>query len=202
MPAVNAVVIPPSVSTEAAAVMMCSTVTVLHALRRGAFQPGARGGAGRGEDSVSLRSRWRWRSERGEPICRRHQPGEAIRCGTPRSNTQSMAPATWSPFCAPQVVWMSRELVGIADLIHVGVASLAPGGRVVAVRITTDEFGLDPFRDLVLVERSVIGSADHLSSPRSTRFWLLPRAGGSTPAQRLPPGTTRSGSSERCHGSS
>jgi D-arabinose 1-dehydrogenase-like Zn-dependent alcohol dehydrogenase len=46
--------------------------------------------------------------------------------------------------------------------MRLGVASLNPGGRAVAVGITHEEFGLDPFRDLVLAERSIVGSADHL----------------------------------------
>src|SRR3972149_1037186 len=52
VPASNALLIPAPVSTEAAAGMLCSTATVLHALRRATLQPGERvavlGAGGRG----------------------------------------------------------------------------------------------------------------------------------------------------------
>ena len=164
VPAVNAVVIPPSVSTEAAAVMMCSTVTVLHALRRGAFQPGERvavlGVGGLGISAVQVAMALGAGAVYAvdvNPVKR----SAAERLGAiPIDGAGDVVAALRSA----GGVDVALELVGIADLVRVGVASLAPGGRVVAVGITTDEFGLDPFRDLVLVERSVIGSADHLSS--------------------------------------
>ncbi len=59
---------------------------------------------------------------------------------------------------------VALELVGLAHLVGIAVASLAPGGRAVAVGITAEEFGLDPYRDLVRREAAVIGSADHLAS--------------------------------------
>jgi threonine dehydrogenase-like Zn-dependent dehydrogenase len=59
---------------------------------------------------------------------------------------------------------VALELVGLADLVRVAVGVLAPGGRAVAVGITAEEFGLDPFRDLVRREAALIGSADHLAA--------------------------------------
>jgi propanol-preferring alcohol dehydrogenase len=44
------------------------------------------------------------------------------------------------------------------------VATLAAHGRAVGVAITDEEFGLDPFRDLVRKEAEVLGAADHLAS--------------------------------------
>ncbi len=164
VPSVNAIEIPRSVSTEAAAVMMCSTATVLHALRRGAFQPGERvavlGVGGLGISAVQLAIALGARAVYAvdvNPV----KLSAAERLGAvPVDGTGDVVEALRSA----GGVDVALELVGIADLVRVAVASLAPGGRAVAVGITTDEFRLDPFRDLVLAERSVIGSADHLST--------------------------------------
>ena len=59
---------------------------------------------------------------------------------------------------------VALELVGSVPLMAKVVASLAPGGRAVAVGITDSEFGLDPFRDLIRSESEILGAADHLST--------------------------------------
>lgn len=162
VPARNAIPVPDGVSTEAAAVLMCSTTTVLHALRRGGLRPdedvavlGAGGlgiaavqvaralGAGR-VLAVDVNPAKLAAAERlgAEPIDGR---GDVVGQVRQRGGVD-----------------VALELVGIADLMRVAVAVLRPGGRAVAVGITAEEFGLDPFRDLVRFERSIVGCADHL----------------------------------------
>jgi threonine dehydrogenase-like Zn-dependent dehydrogenase len=58
---------------------------------------------------------------------------------------------------------VALELVGDAEVMRSVVGVLAPAGRAVAVGITHDEFGLDPFRDLVLREAEIRGASDHLA---------------------------------------
>jgi D-arabinose 1-dehydrogenase-like Zn-dependent alcohol dehydrogenase len=164
VPARNAVPIPDGIGTAAAAVMMCSTVTVLHALHRAALHSGETvavlGAGGLGISAVQV----------------------AMALGASRVLAVDVNPAKLAvaerlgavpidgggdvvaALRTAGGVDVALELVGIADLMRVGVAALAPGGRAVAVGITDSEFGLDPFRDLVLAERSIIGSADHLLS--------------------------------------
>ena len=163
VPASNALLIPASVSTEAAAVMMCSTATVLHALRRATLQPGERvvvlGAGGLGISAVQLAitlGAGRVFAVDVNPV----KLAAAERFGAvPIDGTGDVAAA----LRAAGGVDVALELVGLSDLMRVAVASLAPGGRAVAVGITREEFGLDPFRDLVIAERSIIGSADHLA---------------------------------------
>jgi len=162
VPAMNAVAIPDGISTEAAAVMMCSTATVLHALRRAGMRSGEKvavvGVGGLGISAVQLAvalGAARVFAVDVNPI----KLAAAERFGaTPIDGTGDVVAALRAAGGAD----ISLELVGIADLMRVAVASLNPGGRAVAVGITRDEFGLDPFRDLVLAERSIVGSADHL----------------------------------------
>jgi threonine dehydrogenase-like Zn-dependent dehydrogenase len=59
---------------------------------------------------------------------------------------------------------VALELVGSPHTMQQAVAVLAPHGRAVAVGITHEAFGLDPFNDLVLREAVILGSADHLAS--------------------------------------
>ncbi|HAX81026.1 MAG TPA: alcohol dehydrogenase [Actinobacteria bacterium] len=162
VPAVNAVPIPDGVSTEAAAVMMCSTATVLHALRRAGMRPGETvavlGAGGLGISAVQLAAAL----GAGRVFAVDVNPTKlaaAERLGAiPVDGRGDVA----SELRAGGGADIALELVGIADLMRLGVASLNPGGRAVAVGITHEEFGLDPFRDLVLAERSIVGSADHL----------------------------------------
>lgn len=164
VPSVNAVTIPDAVSTEAAAVMMCSTATVLHAYRRAGLRPGERvavlGAGGLGLSAVQVAvalGASRVFAVDVNPV----KLAAAERFGAaPIDGTGDIAAA----LLATGGVDVALELVGLADLMRVGVAALAPGGRAVAVGITSAEFGLDPFRDLVLAERSIIGSADHLAA--------------------------------------
>ncbi len=164
VPARNAFPIPEPVTTAAAAVMMCATTTALHALRRGAMHSGDRvaviGAGGLGISAVQL----------------------AVAFGAAEVYAVDVKPAKLAAaesFGAIGVdgngdvvaalqsvggVDVALELVGVAELVRVAVASLAPGGRAVAVGITAEEFGLDPFRDLVRAERSLLGSADHLGA--------------------------------------
>jgi 2-desacetyl-2-hydroxyethyl bacteriochlorophyllide A dehydrogenase len=163
VPAGNAVPIPASVTTEAAAVMMCSTVTVLHALRRAGLRAGERvaviGAGGLGISAVQVAvalGASRVCAVDVNPV----KLAVAARFGAiPIDGTTDVVGA----LRAAGGVDVALDLVGIADLVRVAVSSLDPGGRAVAVGITNEEYGLDPFRDLVLAERSIIGSADHLA---------------------------------------
>ncbi len=164
VPAVNAVPIPEGVATETAAAMMCSTVTVLHALRRAGIRPGERvavlGAGGLGISAVQVALALGASSVLAvdvNPV----KLAAAERFGAIAVNGTGDVVGALS---AGGGVDVALELVGIADLMRVAVAALAPGGRAVAVGITHEEFGLDPFRDLVLAERSIVGSADHFAS--------------------------------------
>jgi len=166
LPARNAHLIPDGVSTDAAAVMMCSTATSLHALRRGGAGPGTTvavfGSGGLGMSAIQL--------------AQAMQVEEVIAIDTNPTKLETAAalgatPIDGSADVAAAVIEASAggvdvalELVGSAPLMATAVASLAPGGRAVAVGLTDQEFGLDPYRDLIRREASILGAADHLAS--------------------------------------
>ena len=165
--------IPDGVPTSAAAVMMCSTATSFHALRRAGLQPGERvavlGAGGLGMSAIRLAALM----GAGEVFAVDINPKKlkaAERSGAiPVDGTGDVVGELRGR------VDVALELVGLPSLMRTGLEILAPGGRAVAVGITDDSFPLDPFKDLVLREVHLIGSADHLSDEIRMLFEMAGR---------------------------
>jgi propanol-preferring alcohol dehydrogenase len=164
VPARNAHLIPDGVSTAAAAVMMCSTATSLHALRRGRVGPDTSvaliGAGGLGMSAIQLA-----RVIGAGPVYAIDIDDEKLEIAaelgaTPIDGRNDPVTAILDD----GGVDVAIELVGSSDLMADAVRMLRPQGRAVAVGITHTEFGLDPYRDLVKREAEVLGTADHLSS--------------------------------------
>jgi len=166
IPARNAHRVPEGVSTDAAAVMMCSTSTSLHALRRGRLERGDAvgifGAGGLGMSAIQLALAFGAdpvvavdvnpvKLERAAELGAVPIDGRADVVGRVRS-------------VVPQGLDIGLELVGSAPLMGTILRCLAFGGRGVAVGITHEEFGVDPYRDLVTREAELVGAADHLGS--------------------------------------
>lgn len=164
VPARNAHPIPDGVSTAAAAVMMCSTATSLHALRRGRVGPGTRvallGAGGLGMSAIQLARVLGAATVYAVDIHPERLAVAADLGAIPIDGTGDAVAA----IRADGGVDVAVELVGSADLMRDAVAMLSPQGRAVAVGLTHSEFGLDPYRDLVRREAEILGTADHLAS--------------------------------------
>ncbi len=166
IPARNAHHIPDGVSTEAAAVMMCSTATSLHALRRGRAGPGATvavfGSGGLGMSAIQLAQAMNVDAVLAIDTNPTKLATAAALGATPIDGSGDVVSAVRA--ASSGGVDVGLELVGSAPLMAKVVASLAPGGRAVAVGITDSEFGLDPYRDLIRSESEILGAADHLAT--------------------------------------
>lgn len=166
IPARNAHRIPDTVSTRAAAVMMCSTATALHALRRGRLGPGDSvallGAGGLGMSAIQLAEVLGADRIYAIDIDAGRLATAADLGAIPVDGGGDITSAVSR--LEPGGVDVAVELVGSAELMRIAIALLAPGGRAVAVGITDHEFGLDPYRDLIRREIDVLGAADHLSS--------------------------------------
>ncbi|MCH7583829.1 MAG: zinc-binding dehydrogenase [Acidobacteria bacterium] len=166
IPARNAHHIPDGVSTEAAAVMMCSTATSLHALRRGRVGPGSKvavfGSGGLGMSAIQLALALEVDAVFAIDINPVKLEAAEELGAIPIDGSGDVAAAVRAASAGG--VDIALELVGSAPLMAEVIASLAPGGRAVAVGITDGEFGLDPYRDLIRTEVEIIGSADHLAT--------------------------------------
>jgi len=168
VPARNAFPVPDTVALEAAAVMMCSTSTSYHALRRGRLSVGESvavfGSGGLGMSAIQLAEvlgAFEVFAVDINPV----KLAAATSCGAIPVHAGEGDPVEQIlDFTGGRGVDVALEMVGLSTTMCQAVASLAPGGRAVAVGITHEEFGLDPYRDLVGREAEIIGSADHLAS--------------------------------------
>jgi propanol-preferring alcohol dehydrogenase len=163
VPARNAIPLPDAIPFEVGAILMCSTATALHALRRSRLAPGETvavfGAGGLGVSAIQLArvlgaSRViavdldpakRAFAERlgAEPVPGGEGAVERIRALTGRG------------------VDVAVELVGVGQTMQQSVEALAPRGRAVIAGIGARALTLDPYRDLVGREVEVMGCNDH-----------------------------------------
>jgi len=164
VPERNAVPVPDSISDAHAAIMMCSSATSLHALRKARFTEGETvavfGVGGLGMSAVQLantfganrvyavdidKKRLAIATELGAvPIPTGVDPGAAIA----ESGGADIA----------------LVLVNQATVFARAMESLKPQGRLIAVGIVKDTVPLVPYQHLILGEHELIGSNDHLRS--------------------------------------
>jgi propanol-preferring alcohol dehydrogenase len=165
VPATNAIPIPDEVSSDVAAIMMCSTATAYHALRLAGLQKGESvavlGFGGLGVSAVQL-ARALGASEvfavdvvpeklelaksfGATPLDVRETPGHKAILGATDGRGVNVA----------------VEFTGNANVARGGLRSLSPGGRLMIVAINLRDFQFDPFADLLVRERRIIGCSDH-----------------------------------------
>lgn len=169
VPARNAVPVPDRVDLTHAAVMMCSSSTSLHALRKGRLARGETvlvvGVGGLGMSAVQLarelgasRVLAADRSAEKLALAARHgaEPVDvsgldvdgAIRAVRDKTDGRG--------------VDVALELVGSGDTLQVALRSLAPLGRAVAVGLNNIPVSIDSYRHIIGPEAELIGSNDHL----------------------------------------
>jgi len=168
VPARNAIPVPDGVGIAEAAIMMCSTATAFHALRKARIAPGDRvaifGCGGLGLSAIQL----------------------ARACGAARVYAVEIDPAKLiaaqgygalpiNPADGPVVrqlrdatggdgVEVALEFAGLPLTQRQAVAALAVQGRAAIAGITQTPFEVDSFGDLINRESEVIGVSDHLRS--------------------------------------
>lgn len=165
VPARNAYRIPDNVTSEQAAVMMCSTATALHALRKGRLVDGERvavlGTGGLGMSAVQL--------------ARELGAGVVYAIDVDRDRLALAHAHGAVPVAADSVdvtgrlqtdggVDIALDLLGSVDLIRIGMEALRPLGRLVAVGLVDAAVPVRPYEDLIIGERELIGCSDHLGS--------------------------------------
>ncbi len=160
----NVIAVPDSVSLEHAAVMMCSSATALHALRKGRLAPGESiaifGIGGLGMSAVQLA-----RVERASRVY-------AIDINPHKLDAAAALQAVpidagEDPVRQLQMlgrVDVALDLVGSATVMEQCLRSLAPMGRAVAVGLTSDKLPVGPYTDLVTGESELIGASDHTAA--------------------------------------
>jgi propanol-preferring alcohol dehydrogenase len=166
VPARNALPLPDGISFEHGAVLMCSSATSFHALRKARLQAGETvavfGVGGLGMSAIQLArilgaldvyavdvnfQKLKLASRLGAvPInASQHDPVDEIMRAT-----------------RGRGVDVALELIGLSQTMHQAVQSLAPFGRAVWVGISDQPVALDSYREVLGKEAEVIGSNDHL----------------------------------------
>lgn len=168
VPQRNVFAVPDAVSLDHASVMMCSSATALHALRKGRLAAGERvavfgAGGGLGLSAVQL--------------ARSLGAAEVYAVDLSADKTKLAASLDAIPVDARAVdpvaellqlteggVDVALDLVGSATVVRQALDALAPMGRVVAVGLTSDAVAVGPYTDLVTGEHELIGTSDHLAT--------------------------------------
>ena len=165
IPAVNAYVVPDSVPLDQAAVMMCSTATAFHALRKGRLADGETvavlGVGGLGMSAVQLAKIMGAGRVLAVDIDRdKLAMAQAYGAIPVNGDTDDLAGALRDH----GGVDVALDLLGSTELIRGGLKALHRLGRVVVVGIVHGDLMVQPFSDLIVGEREIIGCSDHLGT--------------------------------------
>jgi propanol-preferring alcohol dehydrogenase len=179
LPARNAFPLPDEIPFEHGAIMMCSSATCFHALRKARLQPGESvavfGVGGLGMSALQLaRARGALDVYAVDINPGKLKLAEALGA-IPVDAAASDPVAQIRRLTGGRGVDVALELVGMGLTMQQAVASLAVLGRAVAVGVTGESFAIAPYWDLIAREAQVIGSSDHLAQELPTLIELARR---------------------------
>jgi len=162
----NAVALPDGVSIEQAAVLMCSTATSFHALRKARLQAGETvavfGAGGLGMSAIQLAKVMGASSVFAVDI-NPHKLAEAEKFGaTPISAANSDPVAALLDATHGNGIDVALEVIGLALTMQQAVQCLGVFGRATLAGISEAPFQVDSYPELLGKEAEVIGCSDHL----------------------------------------
>ncbi len=168
VPARNLFTVPKSIPMSQAAVMMCSSATALHALRKGALQPGESvavfGLGGLGMSAVQIAAAFAPRMVIAVDV----DDGKlalAESFGALPVNGAKVDPVeAIRDLTEGRGADVAVELIGLPLTMRQAVASLGVQGRASLAGISDRSFEVDSYTELIGKEASIVGVSDHLSS--------------------------------------
>jgi propanol-preferring alcohol dehydrogenase len=167
LPARNAFRLPDEVPLEQGAIMMCSSATCFHALRKGRLEAGETvavfGVGGLGVSAVQLARAFGALDVYAVDIdSRKLKLAEDF--GAIAVNAAETDPvAEIKSLTDGRGVDVALEVIGLPLTMQQSVASLAKFGRAVIVGVTNKTFEVAPYTQLIPTEAEIIGSSDHLA---------------------------------------
>ena len=165
VPARNAFPFPESIPYAQAALMTDAVATPFHALKRAVLQTGESvliiGIGGLGIHAVQLAKIM----GAGQVVAMdldRDKLNLARKVGATATINPQEEDATEkiAEITKGNGVDIAIELIGLTSTIRQAIDSTGLGGRTVVVGICPDEIGLNPYHDLLLLEKTIMGSAD------------------------------------------
>jgi len=168
MPARSLFRLPDEISFETGAVMMCSSATALHALKKARLKPGESvavfGLGGLGISAVQIAKALGAGEVFGVDI-KRAKLSLAARLGiVPIDASQMDAVAELRRLTGSRGVDVSLELIGLPLTMRQAVLCLATQGRAALAGITEKPLELYPYQEVLNKEAEIIGVSDHLAS--------------------------------------
>jgi propanol-preferring alcohol dehydrogenase len=165
VPARNAVQLPAGIPFEHGAIMMCSSATALHALRKGRLAPGERvaifGFGGLGVSALQL-ARALGAADVFVVDIRAEKLALAEKLGAVAVDASRGDPLTGLKDATRGAgIDVALDFVGLPAVMRQAVRSLAPQGRAVLVALSDQKLELDPYREILGREAELIGSNDH-----------------------------------------
>ncbi len=166
IPARNALSLPAAIPFEQGAILMCSSATSLHALRRARVGRGDSvavfGAGGLGVSAIQLA-----RVFGGDPVfavdINAAKLAFAARLGATPINAHDSDPVQEIfRLTEGRGVDASLELIGSARTMEQAVEVLAAGGRAALAGLTDQRMSVAPYRDLLNKEAEILGVSDHL----------------------------------------
>jgi 2-desacetyl-2-hydroxyethyl bacteriochlorophyllide A dehydrogenase len=174
VPARSAVRLPEEIPFEQGAVMMCSSATSFHALRKGRLEPGESvavfGVGGLGMSAIQLaramgaldvyavdinEERLAMAERFGAIPVDASEVDPVEEIGRLTGSRSGLLPSRWG-------VDVALELIGLPSTMRQAVQSLTVFGRAVLVGIASEPLSVDTYGELLGREAEVIGAADHL----------------------------------------
>jgi len=167
MPAASLVRLPQEIPFEQGAIMMCSSATSLHALKKARLKPGESvavfGVGGLGASAIQLAKAL----GAGKVFAVDIKPAKlelARQFGAIPLNGAECDPVEEiSRMTAGRGVDVALELIGLPLTMQQAVRSLAIRGRAALVGITEQQFSVAPYAELINKEAEIIGVSDHLA---------------------------------------
>ena len=160
--------LPPDISFEEGAILMCSSATSLHALNKARFRAGETvavfGAGGLGISAIQL-ARHLCAAKvfavdiNPEKLRLAAQFGAVPVNATERDPVEQLREMT-----SGDGVDVALELVGLPLTMRQAVQSLGKLGRAALVGLTQESFGIAPYSELLNKEAEIIGVSDHLAS--------------------------------------
>ncbi len=167
VPARNLLPVPDPVSFAEAAIMMCSTATAYHALRLADLLPGESVGllgfGGLGVSALHLaRVRGAGRVIAVDPVAEKRKAALAL--GALALDPHEGLTLALREAAGGDGVNVVLDFAGHGATTLASLRALARGGRLVVVAVAGEPLTVDPYRDLIGPEVSLLGCNDHLTA--------------------------------------
>jgi D-arabinose 1-dehydrogenase-like Zn-dependent alcohol dehydrogenase len=166
VPARNAVPLPAEIPFEHGAVMMCSSSTALHALRKSRIRPGETiavfGAGGLGMSAIQLAKTFGALDVYAIDIREDKLALAAAFGAIPIDAHDTDSVAQIKERTGGRGVDVALEMIGSPPTMRQAIQSLAPLGRAVMVGLSHQPLEIDVYWELLGREAEVIGSNDHL----------------------------------------